>query len=86
MLLQELLETFHLEAVVNIWVRIKSRLHNSRVSPASCNGVPLVAHVVVGESGQLASLPAEVALVPGHVQRAKEDQPVGDHRELVDIP
>ena len=86
MLLDELLEPFHLEAVVDIRVRFKSWLHDRRIPPARGNGVLLVAHVVVGESGQLAALPAEVALVPGHVQRAEEDQPVGNHRELVDIP
>ena len=85
MLLQELLETLHLKAVVDIRVPVEGSLVDGPISPAGGSGVLLVAHIVVGESGELAPLPAEVALVPTLVQAAEEEQSVGNQRELVDV-
>ena len=79
MLLEELLESLHLQAVVDVGVGVKCWCHDGRLPPACCHEVLLAAHVVMRESGQLASLPTEVTLVPGHVQRAEEEQPIGNH-------
>ena len=79
MLLVEFLETFHLEPVVDIWIGIERRLHDCRLSPAGRDGVLLVAHVIVRKSGQLATLPAEMTLIPSHVQRAEEEKTIGNH-------
>ena len=46
----------------------------------------MVAHVVVGETRELASLPTELALIPTVVEAAGEEKPVHNHRELVDVP
>ena len=72
-LLEEFLEGLHVQAVVDIGVPVEGRLMDGSVPPASGGGVLLVAHVVVRESGELAALPAEVALVPTHVQAAEEE-------------
>ena len=39
----------------------------------------------MSESGQLATFPGEVALEPGRVEGAEEEETVGDHREFVDV-
>ena len=63
-LLEELFEGFLVQSVVHIRVPLKSGLEESSVSPAGSGGVLLEAHVVVRQSWELASLPAEVTLVP----------------------
>ena len=84
-LLEETLEAFHLEAVVDIGVPLEGRLEESSVSPSPGSRVLLVAHIVVRQSWQLSALPAEVALVPAHVQSAKEEHAIADQRELVNV-
>ncbi len=79
MLFEELLKSLLVQSVVHIGVPFKSWLEESSVSPARGAGVLLVAHIVVRQSGKLASLPAEMSLVPGHVQGAKEEKAIGDH-------
>ncbi len=79
MLFEELLESLLVQSVVHIGVPFKSWLEEGSVSPAGGAGVLLVAHIVVRQSGELASLPAEMSLVPGHVQGAKEEKAIGDH-------
>ena len=86
MFLEESLESLDLQAVVDIGVPFERWLIQGACSPASGRGVLLIFHVVVRHARQLASLPAEVTLVPGHVQGAEEEQTVGDEGELVDVP
>ena len=82
----EALEALKLETVVDIGVPLEGRTEESGVSPAlGTEGVLLVLHIVVREAGKLATLPAEVTLVPGHVEWAKEEHSVDDQRELVDV-
>ena len=85
MFLEEPFECLLVQSVVHIGVPFESWLEESCVSPACAAGVLLVALVVVRQTGKLATLPAEVALVPGHVQGTKEEKAIGDQRKLVDI-
>ena len=83
--LKELLESLLVESVVDIGVPLESRLIDRTVPPASRCRVLLVAHVIVVHPGELASFPAEVTLIPGHVEGAEEEKSVGDQRELVNV-
>ena len=63
-LLLESFEGLHMETVIDIWVPFESWLLKGGVSPASAHDILLILHIIVRQSGELATLPAEVALIP----------------------
>ena len=85
MLFEEALKALHLETVVHIGVPLECRLEQGAVPPSPSCRVLLVAHIVVRQTRKFAALPAEVALVPAHVQGTEEEHAVHNQRELVDV-
>jgi len=85
-LLEESLDGLHVEAVVLVGVPFEGRRLQVLVSEASVSDELLDLHVVVRESGQLSSLPGEVADVEGVMEGSKEEQAVHNHGPLVHVP
>jgi hypothetical protein len=75
-LLHEALQSLHVEAVVHVGVPFQSGRKKVLVAEASLCSELLVFHVVVGQSGQLAALPGEVAHVERLMDGPEEDQAV----------
>lgn len=85
-LFEETFELFQVEAVHHIGLPLESGLEENVLSPASAPSEVLVFHIVVAQTGQLSELPAEVSLIPTHVDASEEEEAVSDEGELVDVP
>ena len=75
-----------MHAVVHVGIEFQSRSKEELITETSVIDEFLVLHIIVRQSGQLSSLPGEMADVEGVMQRAKEEESVHDDRPLVDVP
>ena len=86
MLLHEVLEVSHVHAVVHVGIEFQSRSQKELITHACVVDEFLVLHIIVRQSGELSSLPGEMADVEGVMQGTKEEESVHDDRPLVDVP
>ena len=73
MLLDEFFESLQVETVIDIGVPVKGRSVEDSVSARGAHHELLILHIIVRESWKLSTLPTEMALIPTHVERAKEE-------------
>ena len=85
MLLHEPSDVFLVRIVVEVLLPLQSGRVEHLRPPASAGHLLLDFLISVGESGNLASLPVEVALVEGILHGDKEEEAVRDERPLVNV-
>ena len=85
MLFEEALQGLHLQTVEDVGLPLEGGSEEQTVAVARAGHELLVLHVAMGQTGQLAALPAVMRLEPAHVQASEEEHAVEDQRELVNV-